>query len=43
LEEEEKFDDPNTPVFYDVLTQQTLMDIDQTYSDEIIRIFQEFK
>jgi len=43
LEEEEKYDDPNTPDFYDGLTQQTLMDIDLTYSDEIIRIFQEFK
>ena len=43
MEEEEKYDDPNTPDFYHRLTQQTLMDIDLTYSDEIIRIFQEFK
>ena len=43
MEEEEKYDDPNTPDFYERLTQQTLIDIDLTYSDEIIRIFQEFK
>jgi hypothetical protein len=42
-EEEEKYDDPSTPEFYDKLTQHTLLDIDQTYCDEVIRIFQEYK